>query len=57
MKIRFYHYVDYSVFNMQLEYRDDYTTDNLDKVNGYGMRYIESHLDECEEVDMFNIPL
>lgn len=71
---RIHHYVDYSVFNMQLEYRDDYTTDNLDKVNGYGMRlvnipkewdgtykdsreYIESHLDECEEVDMFNIPL
>ena len=71
---RIHHYVDYSVFNMQLEYRDDFTTDNLDKINDYGMRlvnipkewdrtykdsreYIESHLDECEEVDMFNIPL
>lgn len=71
---RIHHYVDYSVFNMQLEYRDDFTIDNLDKINDYGMRlvnipkewdrtykdsreYIESHLDECEEVDMFNIPL
>lgn len=71
---RIHHYVDYSAFNMQLEYRDDFTTDNLDKVNNYGMRlvnipkewdgtykdsreYIESHLDECDEVDMFNILL
>lgn len=69
---RIHHYVDYSIFNNQLEYRDDFNVDNLDKNNDYGMRlvnipkdwdrtykdsreYIESHLDECEALDMLDI--
>ena len=67
---RIHHYVDYSIFNGKLEYRDDFDISKLPKVDNYGMKmvkipkewdytekdsreYIESHIDECEVVDMF----